>query len=643
VDWEAYLTSKGHRGRRATGAEIAYPCFFDCNEPADSRKRKLYVNSETGFYQCKVCAASGGSTLLLRHFGDEPDSADAPEIGRRSEVLQDATAIGEQILANNEDATLYLLGPRRGLPPEVIVERRLGYASAQWPLSKNLPEQRGYTTKDLLSAGLLAETQDEPKRTYEYFRDVVLIPYIENGRVVQLRGKDPFGRYYTAVGDAVRIYNADSLKGAEEALVVEGEFDTAMVEWLFRHSGIERLQRMAVIGLAGTGALPDDLNARLAHLKRVWIGSDPDEPGRKAAEKWAEAIGEKGVIAEWPQYLLDRAEAEGVPLKDLDWTYWIHRWGATANQVLEMLRLPTTLVSAHGALELYRNRPTVGLQTGYPSLDAAIHPGFLPGQVMVFLAKTGVGKTIILCNLAWNLRKRRVLFITLEMTSDEIWVRLARIARFYDPFYSDDTIAASYPYLRICDSNRLTEPEFDRLVAEYTEEIGEPPEIVLLDYLQYYARGRRGSSQYDKTSDAIMQLKADAKGKHLSIVTPSQVSRIAKDGKPIDVDDARDSGVIEETADFLFGLWRADDAIAPEQNVLPTGKLHLKILKSRHGGRDRVFLLQMGLHSLVLVDAAGPHAEHAKRESYDVFRGNTYEQWLESLRNVQTELRYRHD
>ena len=35
-------------GRRATGAEIAYPCFFDCEEPTDSRKRKLYVNADTG-------------------------------------------------------------------------------------------------------------------------------------------------------------------------------------------------------------------------------------------------------------------------------------------------------------------------------------------------------------------------------------------------------------------------------------------------------------------------------------------------------------------------------------------------------------------------------------------------------------------
>jgi 5S rRNA maturation endonuclease (ribonuclease M5) len=42
---------------------------------------------------------------------------------------------------------------------------------------------------------------------------------------------------------------------------------------------------MAVIGLAGTGALPEDFDSRLSHLKRVFIATDPDEPGRKAAEK----------------------------------------------------------------------------------------------------------------------------------------------------------------------------------------------------------------------------------------------------------------------------------------------------------------------------------------------------------------------
>jgi 5S rRNA maturation endonuclease (ribonuclease M5) len=629
VDWVAYLTSKGHRGRPATGAEVAYACFFDCNEPSDSRKRKLYINSDSGLYSCKVCVSEGNGATLMRHFGDEPESTDTPAIGRRSEVLEAATAFGEQTLAGHDDVMLYLLGPRRGLSPETVINRRLGYVSRQWPLSKNLPEQFG--RKDLIAGGIIYEESGG-----DFFLDRVLIPYIENGRVVQLRGKDIFGRYYTAVGDAVRMYNVDSLKGATEAILVEGEFDCMMLADLLATSGDERLRNMAVVGLAGTNALPEDFDARLAHLRRVFIGTDPDEPGRRAADKLAQRLGERGVIVEWPADVIERAKADGLELKDLDWTTWIHRYGATPERIAELFRAKSRLATAMEALTRWRSRPTHGIKLGFTGLDAAFLPGLLPGQVMVMLAKTGVGKTVLLCNLAYNLRRHKVLFITLEMTAEEIWVRIARIYRFYEPFASDETIAAAYANLRICDANRLSEEDFERLVEEYTEDVGGKPDVAFVDYLGYYARGRKGGSQYEKVTDAVMQLKAEAKKHQFAIITPAQVNRVAKDGKPLDTDDARDSGAIEETADLLVGVWRSDDAL--DLNALPNGKLHLKILKSRHGNRDRTFLMQMGLMSLVVVDDGSPESFRAKRETDAIFKGQTYEVWLRNIRNQQPQL-----
>jgi 5S rRNA maturation endonuclease (ribonuclease M5) len=641
VDWLTYLSGKGYTGRRATGSEVAYPCFFDCNEPADSRKRKLYVNADTGLYSCKVCVSEGNHVQLMRHFGDEPEKTpDTPTIGRRSEVLECATVVGEQMLANNDDVLDYLLGPRRGLSPEAIVNRRLGYAPRQWPLTKQLPEEKGFTLKDVRSAGLLGtrrNDQGEETGTYEYYLDRVLIPYIENGRVVQLRGKDIFGRYYTPEGDPVYLYNVDSLKGATEAVIVEGEFDCIMLAELLATSSDERIRSMAVIGLAGTGALPEDFDRRLADLKRVFIATDPDDAGRKAADKLKERLGDRGVIMSWPAGLQKDWLAAGKQLKDLDWTTWIHQLGASVEEVGECLKVRGRLKSVMQALVGHRSRPTSGLKTGFSGLDAAFLPGLLPGQVMVMLAKTGVGKTVLLCNLAYNLRRRRVLFITLEMTAEEIWVRLARIYRFYEPFASDESIAAAYSNLRICDANRLDEAAFLALVEEFTEDVGDRPEIAFVDYLGYYARGRKGGSQYEKVTDAIMQLKAEAKSHGLIIVTPAQVNRLAQDGKPIDTDDARDSGAIEETADLLVGVWRSDDAL--DVMGLPNAKLHMKILKSRHGNKDRVFLMQMGLHSLVVVDDTSPQADKAKRESDSIFRGETYDQYLTALRNHQPHLR----
>lgn len=662
MDWVQYLAGKGFVGRRATGAEVVYPCFFDCNEPSDSRKRKLYVNADTGLYSCKVCVSEGNHVTLMRFFGDEPERPedarstrclvvnslndprvptavrDAITTGRRSEVLADATTAGEKFLAANDKALEYLLGPRRSLNPETIVNRRLGWASAQWPLTKHLPEERHYKRDDYVAAGLIAQSQTHPGEFYEYYRDRVLIPYIEGGRVVQLRGKDIDGRYYTPVGDSVYFYNVDSLQGATEAVIVEGEFDTMMLADLLATSDDERVRRLAVIGLAGTGALPEDFALRLAHLRRVFIATDPDIAGRKAAAKLKELLGARGHVVEFPELLTEKWLADGNELKDLDWTTWIGPLDAGVDEVANLFSIPGRLANAMQALIAYRNQPTSGLKTGFRGLDDAFLPGLLPGQVMVALAKTGVGKTIFLCNLAYNMRGKRVLYITLEMTREEIWVRIARIHRFYEPYASDETIARAYANLEICDANRLNESDFALLVEEYQERQGVTPDVVFVDYLGYYARGRQGGSQYEKTTDAIMQLKAEAKRHKVCVVTPAQVNRGAQDGKPIDVDDARDSGAIEETADLLVALWRSDDALDLNKGGVPTAKLHLKILKSRHGNKDRVFILQMGLMSLVVVDDISSLAVRAARESHAVFRGETYEMWLATIRNKDQEI-----
>jgi replicative DNA helicase len=148
--------------------------------------------------------------------------------------------------------------------------------------------------------------------------------------------------------------------------------------------------------------------------------------------------------------------------------------------------------------------------------------------------------------------------------------------------------------------------------------------------LGYFARGQKGASQYEKVTNAAMQLKAMAKSddpaKRFFLVSPAQVNRLAKEGKPIDIDDARDSGAIEETADFLLSIWRPDDAITanPDGSAQLTGKLKCTVLKSRHGGKDTVIDLQMDLLTLAVVDAGSRAARKAQEHNYAAWRGTTY-------------------
>jgi archaellum biogenesis ATPase FlaH len=395
-----------------------------------------------------------------------------------------------------------------------------------------------------------------------------------------------------------------------------------------------------VCGVPGANAWPEDADRILRDARRVFIGTDPDDTGRKAAEKIAEHVGARARILPWPEQLLARPAADGLQPKDIDWTALKVGYGLAWQDVAALMHESAgrRLLSMAEAGARLRTRPKDGgIRIGFSDIDSWLAPGLLPGQLMIPLAKTGTGKTVFLCNIAHANRHRHVLFITLEMTAEEVYDRMTRIHRFAAPHATTDDVETALARILICDENRLGERDLAELVDEYEYQTGARPDLLLLDYLGYYARGAQGGSPYEKTSNAVMQLKAEAKRHRLAVIAPHQVNRGATDGRPIDSSDARDSGVVEETADFLLAIYRPDEALTV--NGQPTGRLKLSILKSRHGNRDRVASVQMGVLSLAMVDATSPLAKAAQDEAYLVSQGTTYDTYLRNrTAPVQKEL-----
>ena len=138
MDLASYLSSKGHRTFKAAGSEVTAVCWW-CNETND-KKKKLYLNTETWMYSCKVCQASGNRKTLLRHFGDEArdDLAWLPgqNPAMRIRALSEATDLAADMLLANPKVLAYLTG--RGLSVETIVEARLGFVPAAWSLAHEL-------------------------------------------------------------------------------------------------------------------------------------------------------------------------------------------------------------------------------------------------------------------------------------------------------------------------------------------------------------------------------------------------------------------------------------------------------------------------------------------------------------------------
>lgn len=598
-DLVAYLTSKGVQVYRAAGSEVTVHCFA-CGEDAKG-KGKLYLNTESWLHQCKKCMYAGNRRTLLEHFGDE----DEVEHGgfdplKRRRILAEAADLAHEMLVVNPRALDYLL-TERGLSAELVVAQKIGYVPKNVGLSDMLPSRGDLTFTDLIEAKLIW-----PKGGTEVFNDSFTIPYFTHGTIVQIREKRRDGKYKTPAGDRVHLYNSDSLWGADQVIVTEGEIDCLSVLTAVEVSGDRELQAMAVVGLPGATSWPQGLVETLGSTSRVFIGLDPDEVGQKAAAKLKAEVGSKGRIVELPG---------GEP--KTDWNdYFLpltprrpgggHSWRDLRDLLVEADLAGKRMFTISDMRQKWTRRSVEqpGLKLGWPSIDAVIRPGLKPGQVLIPMAKSGTGKSAWLSNIVHNTRAHRVLYCSLELTAAEAYEHLYRIHRFWNPRAGSEELLADYPLLRITEMNRIKEGDLAFLVEEYRDELGAGPELLVVDYLQYFSRGFRGKP-YERVSDAAMELKAVGKEEECGLIVPSQVNRAAEHGKPLTGDDARDSGVVDETGDFVFGMFRPDqvqDRAGVGEAHEQTGVYNLQLLKSRHGGKGRTFNMRFSNMSLAIVD-----------------------------------------
>ena len=556
---------------------------------------------------------------MLRHFGDEDKAefefAPGTNPALRRKALSNAADLATEMLYNNPAILEYLGG--RGLWPATVVAAQLGYVPASWSLVRELRPENTYA--DLRQAGLSNATGGD------FFSGHVLIPYVSHGDVVQLRGKSmvPGGKYVTPAGDNARLYNASALQGARDAFIIEGEFDTLIVQQYLRTSTDPNLRDIAVVGLAGANALPTSFASYFETCRRVYVGLDPDPVGEKAADRIKEMLGTKARLVHLPA---------GVP--KVDWTDYLrpkteaypnggHGLADIERLIFEADAEGRRLFTVRDAFQKWHKIETEvgGIQLGFRDLDTWIAPGLKPGQLCIPLAKTGVGKTMWLINVIWNLRARPTLLCSLEMSAAECYIRLQRVANFWYPLATDADIAQMLGNLLIYDRG-MAAGDLTRLLDDFNDEMGVPPQLVMLDYLGYYANQMKGGSPYERTSQASIGLKEEAKAGEVVLIAPHQVGRGTAEGTPIELGAARDSGAVEETADVLLSLYKPSDA--DRSNNAIDGTVRMEVLKNRNGRKNVTTSLMFSLASLVLVDKASVAARTVDDENALVARGETY-------------------
>ena len=121
-----------------------------------------------------------------------------------------------------------------------------------------------------------------------------------------------------------------------------------------------------------------------------------------------------------------------------------------------------------------------------------------------------------------------------------------------------------------------------------------PPRLVAIDYLGLLGSGAKNLSLYQRISEAAVDVNAFAKRHGVAVLLVSQAGRDTdrrrtEGAESLGLDAARDSGQVEETADFLVALWRPelDSALSPIERREVKGQMWTAVLKNRRGPLPR--------------------------------------------------------
>lgn len=226
-----------------------------------------------------------------------------------------------------------------------------------------------------------------------------------------------------------------------------------------------------------------------------------------------------------------------------------------------------------------------------PSFDDVVGP-LRPKSLNLLAGRPGMGKTAVALSYALGAAQNGhgVLFVSLEMSSDELCARAASEMSFgsrgqvpYSEFTKEgppsrevmvaladaEARMADMPF-EIIDTGGMT---ISRLAMEVRRNArrlaakGESLGLVVVDYAQLLRTDARSQSPYERISEVSMALKAIAKDNDVAVLALAQLSREVEkraDKRPM-LSDLRDSGQLEQDADTIIFLLREEYYVRKEK------------------------------------------------------------------------------
>ncbi|OGH18675.1 MAG: replicative DNA helicase [Candidatus Levybacteria bacterium RIFCSPHIGHO2_12_FULL_38_12] len=245
-----------------------------------------------------------------------------------------------------------------------------------------------------------------------------------------------------------------------------------------------------------------------------------------------------------------------------------------------------------------------GVRTGFFDVDNLLS-GMQDSNLLILAARPGQGKTAFAVNIAQNvgvLDKIPVGVFSLEMSQEELVDRLLvgqadldawrlKTGKLSEVDFSKLSDAMGYladAPIFIDDTPGITISEMRTKARRLQLERG--IKLLIVDYLQLVDPGKRYDNRVQEVSIVSQSLKNLARELKIPLLAISQLSRAVEhrgEKKP-QLADLRESGAIEQDADVVMFLYRA------EEEYSATMQMKLSVAKHRNGPVGEIDLLFRG-------------------------------------------------
>lgn len=210
-----------------------------------------------------------------------------------------------------------------------------------------------------------------------------------------------------------------------------------------------------------------------------------------------------------------------------------------------------------------------GITTGLYGLDSLVG-GWQSGDLIILAGRPGMGKSVLAKDFS-EAAKVPILYFSLEMPKDQLIkrqfagqanvnytsIRRSKIKPDDWPKIVQAADKLNQMPIAYNDNANIT---IDELIAtcearKRKEEIG----LVIIDYLQLISTKRRGEKREEEVALISRKLKGLARSLNIPVICLAQLNRSCElrggDKKPM-LSDLRESGAIEQDADFVIFIWR---------------------------------------------------------------------------------------